>query len=179
MSVPEPADDLPTFVNPLRVPCFRQTMLHALGGGTFMGTPLHLPGNGCCSLLAAGCWLLLLLLLAITAAASSAGAAGCWLLAQLAPGCWLRAARCWLSAVGWLLAARCSLPAAARSLSAAVPAERDLCGHRLLAVLQDPQPRAGNQHRDEVLRVPGHHLVVRAAAARAAGRACLRVPALI
>jgi hypothetical protein len=37
MSIPEPADDLPTWVNPLRVPCFRQTMLHALGGSTFMG----------------------------------------------------------------------------------------------------------------------------------------------
>jgi hypothetical protein len=83
MSVPEPADDLPTFVNPLRVPCFRQTMLHALGGGTFMGTPLHLPGNGCCSLLAARCWLL------AAAAPAARHHRCCWL-------CW----RCWLLVAG-------------------------------------------------------------------------------
>jgi hypothetical protein len=34
LTSPAPLD---TFVNPLRVPCFRQVMLHALGGSTFMG----------------------------------------------------------------------------------------------------------------------------------------------
>ena len=37
MAAPEPSEPLDTFVNPLRVPCFRQTMLHSLAGGTFMG----------------------------------------------------------------------------------------------------------------------------------------------
>ena len=30
-------EPLPDFVSPLQVPCFRDTMLHALGGGTIMG----------------------------------------------------------------------------------------------------------------------------------------------
>ena len=39
MSAPDGQEGgLPTFVNPLRVPCLRQTLLHALIGGTFMGS---------------------------------------------------------------------------------------------------------------------------------------------
>ena len=40
---------LPTLVNPLRVPCLRQTLLHALAGGTFMGTWRFYKSRACSS----------------------------------------------------------------------------------------------------------------------------------